>query len=442
MTPMSDETVYLRIAEKLDRHAAGAPRSGEGFSRAFIEYLRLIYPPEAANLVQHLRVMSEFYGSGLNVSDFTATGRLAELSGEPVERVRQLLDPLALKGALSAGGPLPQGASIKDSAFRSRGMRVLFRNLGAKGMLKVALDTIKTNSRNLLKYGPRGAGGILNIPMYALPVWPSLLNIQQFYPDMAEDDLKAGELYQQFFIKDGYFRHYEGSEQGTPTWRTIPVRRSLRSGQKILDTEEAHAIIDAALELALVPCPCRTRTEKLGVRECKDNNPVANCIMLGLSALMFEAQGLGNPVTRDQAKKNLDEMQDLGLVATTENFQDINHAVICLCCECCCSMIRGRTRWGNPDAVLPSNFVPNNNDDCVFCGKCAERCPVEAITVNKESKTLAVDENKCLGCGVCTYACKKQALRLERVERSEPCTDARDMYDTIFAENINVRGRQ
>ncbi len=439
---MNDDSVYVRIAQKFDQHAAGAPRSGDGFSEAFIEYLKLLYSPEAAELVQHLKPMSEFYGSGFNVDDYVSAGRLAELSGKKVDEVRSLLDPLAHSGALAGGGALPADSTLVTSAFKARAARVLAQNLGAGGMLKVAVDTVKANARDLVKYGPRGAGGVVNMPTYALPVYPSLLNVHQFYPEASEDDLKAGELYQQFFIKDGYAKYYEGSEQGTPTWRTIPVKRSIRSGQKVLDSEEAHAIIDNALELTLVPCPCRTRAEKLGARECQDQNPVANCIMLGLSALMFEAQGLGQPVTGKQAKKYFDEMQEQGLVGTTENFQNPNHAVICLCCECCCSMIRGRTRWGNPDAVLPSNFVPNNNDDCVYCGKCATRCPMEAISVNKETKSFAVEANDCLGCGVCAIACKKEALRLERVERSQPCADARDMHDTIGAENKNVRERQ
>ncbi len=439
---MTVDSVYIRIAEKFDQHAAGAPRSGDGFSEAFIEYLKLLYPPEAANIIQHLTVVREFYANGIDINDFTSAGGLAELSGLSAQKVRSLLDPLVLKGAIVGGGPLPEGSCMGNVTFKSRVMRVLQQNLGMGGALKVALDMVKSNSRDIMKYGPRGAGGIVNIPMYALPIYPSLLNVHQFYPAVSEDDVKAGELYQEFFIGDGYFSHYEGSEKGTPTWRTITVERAIKSGERILDTEEAHSLIDAAKELALVPCPCRTRTEKLGTRECKDNNPVASCIMLGLSALVFEAQGLGKPVTRAQAKKYLDEMQDLGLVATTENYRDINHSVICLCCECCCSMIRGRTRWENPDAVLPSNFVPGHNDDCVYCGKCETRCPVEAISVDKELKTFTLDADKCLGCGVCTFTCKKEALRLERVERSKPRANARDMYDTIAAENSNVRTRQ
>jgi len=62
----------------------------------------------------------------------------------------------------------------------------------------------------------------------------------------------------------------------------------------VYSTEEAHDFIlnHAPDEMVLVPCPCRTRTEKMGIRECKDDIPVACCIMMGPTALHFEMQGL------------------------------------------------------------------------------------------------------------------------------------------------------
>jgi len=371
------------------------------------------------------------------VNDFTSAGRLAELSGKSVDDVKSLLDPLVRKGALTGNSAMINGSFGDATRGTMRALRVLYRNSGLSGVLKVIRDTVRQNVRDIVKYGRRGAGGVTNIPMYALPIYASLLNVHQFYPETSDEDIRASELYREYFIKDGYYKYYEGSEKGTPTWRTIPVNRTIRSDQRILDNEEAHAIIDAATDIALVPCPCRTRTEKLGIRECKDRNPVGACVMMGLSALFFESSGLGQRVSKEKAKEYLDHMQDLGLVAATENYQDINHAVVCLCCECCCSMMRGRTRWDNPDAVLPSNFVPRNNEDCIFCGKCAARCPVEAITVDKKLKKFEVDESRCIGCGVCTITCKKDALRLERVERSESPSNARELYDRIYQENRN-----
>ena len=81
-----------------------------------------------------------------------------------------------------------------------------------------------------------------------------------------KNNIEAAKLYQQFFVEDGYYRYYESSAQGTQIMRVIPVQRTLQPDQRILDSEEAHRIIDAVQHISLVPCPCRTRTERSGCR--------------------------------------------------------------------------------------------------------------------------------------------------------------------------------
>ena len=60
---MRDE-VYVKVAEAIEQGPFMAPRSGDGFSDAFIKHLKLLYKPEAAEVVQHLKVIKEFYASG------------------------------------------------------------------------------------------------------------------------------------------------------------------------------------------------------------------------------------------------------------------------------------------------------------------------------------------------------------------------------------------
>jgi hypothetical protein len=155
----------------------------------------------------------------------------------------------------------------------------------------------------------------------------------------------------------------------------------------------------------------------LGIRECKDGFPIGTCIFIGKTAVRFEQLGLGKRVTKEQAIDYLDEMVELGLIATAENFISGPHGIMCLCCGCCCSSVRGRTCWDNPTAVLPSHFVPRANDDCVLCG-------------------TVVDPEKCIGCGVCTITCMTEALRLHRFERpNAPFETAVDLAITVAREN-------
>jgi ferredoxin len=156
--------------------------------------------------------------------------------------------------------------------------------------------------------------------------------------------------------------------------------------------------------------------------------------MMGPAALHFEMLELGKRVTRQEAVEYFDKMQELGLVGQTDNALTDN-SVICLCCGCCCSQLRGRTRWGNPDAILPSNFVPRANEDCVGCGTCVERCFFEALTVDEETDRAVVNPEKCIGCGVCALECPSEALKLERYERSKPFATTKELIRTVALEN-------
>ena len=368
---MEANDLYLQIAKTLDQGPLTAPRAGNEISRAFIEFLKLVYPAEQAEIVRHLSMPYKFLSAA----------QLAAAAGRDEAFVRQTLDALAARCAI----------------------------IGVNGL-------------------------------YCLPLIPMLLNNHHFYASLKPDDVAAAKLYQQFFIKEGFYKYYESSEKGTPVMRVIPVMRSIEPRQKVLDTEEAHRVIRDCREIAMVPCPCRTRAEKLGSRECRDRNPIGSCLMLNMSALYFEKAGLGKKVSAEQAIKYFDEMQELGLVGITENYDSKNeHEVICLCCDCCCSQVRGRTRWQNMYALAPSNFVPEASEECILCGTCIDRCFFGAIKLDEEKGRSVVDAGKCVGCGVCAIGCEQEALRLVRVERSQPFAGPRELYKRVAIENREER---
>lgn len=277
-----------------------------------------------------------------------------------------------------------------------------------------------------------GAGG-----QYALPPAPYVLNYHQFREQADDDAIKAGELYQEFFIKDGFYRFYESSAKGTPQRRVVPVEQSISGGQQVLSHEEIDSFLDKAnMEaMALVPCPCRNRTERLGIRECKDKFPVASCLFLGMPAMMVVQRNEGKQVTREGAKQYLEEAREMGLVLMTDNAAEMKNGIVCLCCGCCCSITRGLTRWDNPNAFARSDFVAKVSDDCGACGACADRCMFDAISLDEDADKAQIDDDKCKGCGVCTVACPTEALRLERLERDPIYANPRELYSKVAAEN-------
>ena len=363
-----ENATYINLWNKLDENFITAPKDSNGDPQpSFLKFLSLVYSPEEADILQHMK----------RPGQFITTEELSEVTEKPLEYIEKLMDGV--------------------------------------------------HKRN-------GLVGMGNY--YSLPLMPLLLNHHQFYPEVKPNDLEAAELYQDFFIKDKFYKYYEGSIKGTPIFRTIPIGKAIKAEQKVLSAEEAHDFIlnHAPEEMALVPCPCRTRTEKMGIRECKDNNPVANCIMMGPTALHFEMQGLGKRVTRKQAVEYFDEMQKHGLVGETDNTLS-GSSIICLCCGCCCSQLRGRTRWDNMSALLPSNFIPQAGEDCLACEMCMDRCFFDALTIDEESERVIVNPEKCIGCGVCTLTCPQETLELIRYERSTPFNTAKEMVKTIAMEN-------
>ena len=85
------EQAYVRIAESVDRGFQTAPKAGGELSKAFIAYLKLLYKPEEAALIQHLEMLP----------NMRSAEQVAEASGEPVDRVEEVLASLVAIGFLT-----------------------------------------------------------------------------------------------------------------------------------------------------------------------------------------------------------------------------------------------------------------------------------------------------------------------------------------------------
>lgn len=49
------------------------------------------------------------------------------------------------------------------------------------------------------------------------------------------------------------------------------------------------------------------------------------------------------------------------------------------------------------------------NDDCISCGSCEVKCPVEAIS--EGSDKYVIDPGKCTDCGACAEVCPVDAIK-------------------------------
>jgi len=72
----------------------------------------------------------------------------------------------------------------------------------------------------------------------------------------------------------------------------------------------------------------------------------------------------------------------------------------------------GTTERGRIHAIARVRII-HTGDTCILCGKCAEACDHDAITLEGE---FSIDDEKCVKCGRCIEVCENNALEMERDE--------------------------
>jgi Pyruvate/2-oxoacid:ferredoxin oxidoreductase delta subunit len=194
-----------------------------------------------------------------------------------------------------------------------------------------------------------------------------------------------------------------------PGFRVIPIGRTIQSGTRILPYDTARNSIEGARSLAVTQCTCRRIA-----RKCEA--PLEVCVQLDKAADYAVHRGTGRALTKEQALEILDEAEEAGLVHCSENRAGIGH-VICNCCADCCQIMPMVIRHGRR-LLDPSRFQAQiDNDKCVACGTCEERCMFQAIQVEELGRHVV--QARCMGCGLCASACPEQAIAMEPVRAEE-----------------------
>ncbi|MFX0177800.1 MAG: ATP-binding protein [Candidatus Hodarchaeota archaeon] len=202
--------------------------------------------------------------------------------------------------------------------------------------------------------------------------------------------------------------------------RIIPIEKELTAPQEeVLPLHEASKLIDEQEIIAVSECPCKLERTLLD-DPCKTSSDRYRCFHFGNMGRYFIEHNLGKPISKEEAKRILNEAEEEGLVHKIfhDDFNfDKKENSICNCCKCCCILFQTYYRGIFAFHTITSYIAKINESKCVGCGICMDKCPIEAISLI--DGIAHDDEHKCIGCGTCVHHCPEGARSLERTEPRE-----------------------
>ncbi len=224
----------------------------------------------------------------------------------------------------------------------------------------------------------------------------------------------------------------------TKQMRTVPLHARFVPERVVGRYDDARALIaDGSGPFAARNCVCRQGRELLG-EPCRRTSARRVCVMIGSTARRAAESGEARAMTKEETLALLDEAERDGLVLQPSNSQD--PVFLCLCCGCCCGVLRAAKQFPNPAEHLHANYLAAvDRARCSECDTCRTRCPMDALT-SFEGATAVVRE-RCIGCGACVPTCPEDAIRLvPRAHETVPPKDTADLYKRITTERFGLLG--
>ncbi len=256
-----------------------------------------------------------------------------------------------------------------------------------------------------------------------LQPFPGMFEFQLMRPGESDRDKKLASMFDKLFDEMGlatqniYDSFMPQVKNYPPVDRTIPVEHELKDvGEKILPLEDIKKIVERNDDIAIALCYCRHEKDLLN-EPCKRNGPRKNCFLFGKSAKFAIDHNFAEPVSKGDALKIIRESEKYGLVHKVFHVGseiDREENAICNCCDCCCGMFQLYHRGVIPFYTTTSYIAKVSEQDCVNCGTCVEKCPIEALS--QGDATAELNKERCIGCGVCTEVCPEdpKGIKLER----------------------------
>ena len=224
----------------------------------------------------------------------------------------------------------------------------------------------------------------------------------------------------------------------TSFYTPVPVSREVVGDSSIaLEYDDYEAVIKKFDTIAVSPCQCRLSHKAVG-KEDPGDHPLETCITLGEEAEYYIANGIARQIDQQEALDIVHHSVECGMVIQICNSKKTE--VICSCHGDCCDILGSYVTIAQSEDLKPEDFnvfehlshynLRHDEETCLKCGKCAERCPLFAITMDEETGFPTVN-GTCVRCGQCGTVCPVGARTLHLADSIlELPDDLLDDYNT------------
>lgn len=343
--------------------------------------------------------MSEVYENLAKHLDNLPAGFPATDSGVELRILKRLFSTQEAEVAQGLSMmPEPSSAIAERLGMKESDLAQMLESMSKKGLI----FSLHKGGRNLYMAA-----------QFVVGIWEYHVN------DLDEELIKDFNEYSPHLMKKVWLK------QKTKQLRVIPVSRSISAEMNIMPYEQAEKIIQNQSKIVVAPCICRKEQTMVG-KGC--DRFLEACLVFGSGAYYYEKNGLGRSISQDEALEILNKGFEAGLVLQPGNSK--KPANICMCCGCCCQILKNLNTLDNPAKAVCSNYYAAVNDEgCTACGTCADLCQMDAVTIED---TAHINGQRCIGCGVCVASCDSEAIGMMVKDESDRWVPPANTFKTYL----------